>query len=107
MVALSMFFAYQTAKLAYFKSGYSLVCQANDSKTNPFLRGDLVLLLVVRDASRWASFLDTVFFVLRKKNDHISFLHVLHHTLALITCVARTATDPPKQGESSTKLKGQ
>ncbi|KAL3179266.1 hypothetical protein MRX96_038169 [Rhipicephalus microplus] len=36
MVALSVFFAYLTVKLAYFKSGYSLVCQANDSKTNPF-----------------------------------------------------------------------
>ncbi|XP_075551930.1 very long chain fatty acid elongase AAEL008004-like [Dermacentor variabilis] len=84
MVGLSVFFAYLTVTLAYFKSGYNLVCQANDSKTNPL--GDIIsyygwwyVMLKVGEL------LDTVFFVLRKKNDHISFLHVLHHTLALIT----------------------
>uniref|UniRef100_A0A131YXV0 Elongation of very long chain fatty acids protein n=1 Tax=Rhipicephalus appendiculatus TaxID=34631 RepID=A0A131YXV0_RHIAP len=84
MVALSVFFAYLTVTIAYFKSGYSLVCQANDSKTNPFREvifyyGWWYVMLKVGEL------LDTVFFVLRKKNDHISFLHVLHHTLALIT----------------------
>jgi len=29
--------------------------------------------------------LDTVFFVALKKNNHISFLHLLHHSLALFT----------------------
>ena len=30
--------------------------------------------------SRMADFLDTIWFVLRKKHSHISFLHVFHHT---------------------------
>jgi elongation of very long chain fatty acids protein 7 len=29
--------------------------------------------------SKFTEFLDTIFFVLRKKNDHISTLHVIHH----------------------------
>ncbi|KAK3876490.1 hypothetical protein Pcinc_018726 [Petrolisthes cinctipes] len=31
--------------------------------------------------SKFVDFLDTVFFVLNKKNDHISLLHVVHHSL--------------------------
>ncbi|KAA0196122.1 hypothetical protein HAZT_HAZT003531 [Hyalella azteca] len=29
--------------------------------------------------SKFTEFIDTFFFVLRKKNEHISLLHVLHH----------------------------
>ncbi|KAL1431278.1 hypothetical protein MTO96_014303 [Rhipicephalus appendiculatus] len=32
---------------------------------------------------RIADFLDTIFFVLRKKDSHISFLHVVHHILVV------------------------
>ncbi|XP_077487889.1 very long chain fatty acid elongase AAEL008004-like isoform X2 [Amblyomma americanum] len=84
MVVASVFFAQLTVKMAYIESGYSLICQANDSKTNPLADAMIyygwwyVMLKV-------GELLDTVFFVLRKKADHISFLHVLHHTLALIT----------------------
>lgn len=84
MVVLSVFFAGLTIKLAYVESGYNLICQANDSKSNP--RSDVMIyygwwyvMLKVGEL------LDTLFFVLRKKNDHVSFLHVLHHTLALAT----------------------
>lgn len=31
--------------------------------------------------SRWADLLDTVFFVLRKKDSHVTFLHLYHHTM--------------------------
>nr|XP_042909565.1 elongation of very long chain fatty acids protein AAEL008004 [Parasteatoda tepidariorum] len=34
---------------------------------------------------KFLEFLDTVFFVLRKKNSHISVLHVFHHSLVPIT----------------------
>lgn len=84
MVALSVFFAYVTLKLAFVQSGYSLICQANDTKTNPqadimLYYGWLYMLVKVGEL------LDTVFFVLRKKNNHVSVLHLLHHTLALST----------------------
>lgn len=39
--------------------------------------------------SRLADFLDTIWFVLRKKQSHISFLHVFHHSyVPLVTYVA-------------------
>lgn len=84
MVAFSVFFAYLTIKLAYIESGYSFFCQPDDSKTNP--RADIMLYYgwwyVMLKVSE---LLDTVFFVLRKKTEHVSFLHLLHHTLALST----------------------
>uniref|UniRef100_A0A0K8RF79 Elongation of very long chain fatty acids protein n=1 Tax=Ixodes ricinus TaxID=34613 RepID=A0A0K8RF79_IXORI len=84
MVGASVHFAYITVKEAYVESGYSLWCQADDSLTSPramilFRHSWWYLLL------KMTELLDTFFFVLRKKNQHISFLHVLHHTLALVT----------------------
>ena len=57
---------------------YSFRCQPVDYSQNP---------LAVRMAqgcwwyyfSKFTEFMDTIFFVLRKKNDHISTLHVIHH----------------------------
>ncbi|XP_076249437.1 very long chain fatty acid elongase AAEL008004 [Calliopsis andreniformis] len=57
---------------------YSFRCQPVDYSNNP---------LALRMAhgcwwyyfSKFTEFLDTIFFVLRKKNDHISTLHVIHH----------------------------
>lgn len=40
--------------------------------------------------SRFADFLDTIWFVLRKKHSHISFLHVFHHSY--VPTVAYMAT---------------
>ncbi|XP_074599548.1 very long chain fatty acid elongase 7-like [Brevipalpus obovatus] len=36
--------------------------------------------------SKFVDFFDTVFFVLRKKYTHVSFLHVVHHALVPINC---------------------
>ena len=57
---------------------YSFRCQPVDYSQNP---------LAVRMAhgcwwyyfSKFTEFMDTIFFVLRKKNNHISTLHVIHH----------------------------
>ncbi|XP_015430277.1 PREDICTED: elongation of very long chain fatty acids protein AAEL008004-like [Dufourea novaeangliae] len=57
---------------------YSFRCQPVDYSNNP---------LAVRMAhgcwwyyfSKFTEFADTIFFVLRKKNNHISTLHVIHH----------------------------
>ena len=35
---------------------------------------------------KFTEFLDTIFFVLRKKNDQITSLHVIHHTIMPISC---------------------
>ncbi|KAI4473086.1 hypothetical protein M0804_015492 [Polistes exclamans] len=58
--------------------GYSFRCQPVDYSSNP---------LALRMAntcwwyyfSKFTEFFDTLFFILRKKNQHVSTLHVIHH----------------------------
>lgn len=57
---------------------YSFRCQPVDYSNNP------QALRMARGCwwyyfSKFTEFFDTIFFVLRKKNDHISTLHVIHH----------------------------
>ncbi|XP_041366021.1 elongation of very long chain fatty acids protein 4-like [Gigantopelta aegis] len=64
---------------AWFRSGFSLVCEPVNGSNDP-------MSIRLANACWWFYFskiielLDTIFFVLRKKNNQISFLHVYHHT---------------------------
>ncbi|XP_045111896.1 elongation of very long chain fatty acids protein AAEL008004-like [Portunus trituberculatus] len=59
---------------------YSFVCQRCDYSGNPqamrMLRVGYWYLL-----SKFADFIDTIFFIMNKKNEHVSLLHVCHHSL--------------------------
>lgn len=88
MVLLSVYFFVLTLRLTYlrdvtpFLQRYDFFCQGTDttSSAGPLLyHGWFYMLMKVGEL------LDTVFFVLLKKNSHISFLHLLHHSLALST----------------------
>nr|AWJ25052.1 fatty acid elongase [Nilaparvata lugens] len=66
----------------YMMSGwggqYSFRCQPVDYSNNP------VALRMARTCwwyyfSKFTEFFDTLFFILRKKNEHVSTLHVIHH----------------------------
>jgi len=68
-----------------FTNGYSLLCQPVDFTWNeePIIiaNGCHTYFLL-----KLADLLDTVFFVLRKKNNQITFLHLYHHTgMVLLT----------------------
>ncbi|XP_076278012.1 very long chain fatty acid elongase AAEL008004 isoform X3 [Lasioglossum baleicum] len=57
---------------------YSFRCQPVDYSNNP------TAIRMVHASwwyyfSKFTEFMDTIFFVLRKKNDHVSTLHVIHH----------------------------
>ncbi|XP_053680964.1 elongation of very long chain fatty acids protein AAEL008004-like [Anopheles nili] len=67
-----------------FSYSHSFVCQPLQLDTNPqamtILRlGYFYFLLKILDLA------DTVFFVLRKKQSHVSFLHVYHHTIMALS----------------------
>lgn len=73
-------FLVQALRYVYtFNNGYNILCQPVDySNTEvPLLIAygchDYFILKII-------DLLDTVFFVLRKKNNQISFLHLYHHT---------------------------
>ncbi|XP_013784582.2 elongation of very long chain fatty acids protein AAEL008004-like [Limulus polyphemus] len=79
-VILSGFFFFYGGSLTYLSGNYNWLCQPINYATDPeaitlVKLGWWYLLLKI------AEFLDTIFFVLRKKFTHISALHVLHHSL--------------------------
>jgi elongation of very long chain fatty acids protein 7 len=63
---------------------YSFRCQPNDpATTGKPLRMALACHLFF--LSKFTDFIDTFFFVLRKKDSHISALHVIHHATTPIS----------------------
>ena len=63
------------AGLQAYRNGYTLLPCENFSYENPPL-GNVLWLFYV---SKVLDFMDTVFIILRKKSDQLSFLHVYHH----------------------------
>jgi len=81
MVLLSIYMTYEFFMSSYL-AGYSLICQPVDYSENELSRR-------MASASWWyfiskiLEIFDTVFFVLRKKFNQVSFLHVYHHTTVI------------------------
>lgn len=73
----------QTLRYSYFESDFDYACR-NHYKLTPS-RHRLVAVEYVYFLSRVFDLMDTIIFVLRKKNKQISFLHVYHHT-AVVFC---------------------
>ncbi|CAL4102864.1 unnamed protein product [Meganyctiphanes norvegica] len=78
-VGFSAWITYQFAAGGWL-SGYSWRCQLCDYSNNPQA---LVMLsgCYWYYFSKFVDFLDTIFFVLHKKYEHISLLHVIHHSV--------------------------
>ncbi|CAH1100722.1 unnamed protein product [Psylliodes chrysocephalus] len=77
-VVFSVWIFYQIGMGGWFTGEYSLRCQpvdySNKSSTIRMVHASWWYYF-----SKFTEFMDTIFFVLRKKNDHISTLHVIHH----------------------------
>ncbi|KAG0429678.1 hypothetical protein HPB47_023399 [Ixodes persulcatus] len=67
----------------YLGGGYSIVCQGIDFEARNEVTMELLELGWWYNWVRIADFLDTIFFVLRKKDSHVSFLHVTHHVIVV------------------------
>ncbi|XP_067640855.1 very long chain fatty acid elongase F-like isoform X2 [Eurosta solidaginis] len=64
---------------SYMRKEFSFTCQKVDhTNTEPWM-WNLIYLSYGYYLTKYLDLLDTVFFVLRKKNNQISFLHVYHH----------------------------
>ncbi|KAL1439577.1 hypothetical protein MTO96_010106 [Rhipicephalus appendiculatus] len=83
MVVLNAYFMTAFLSRTYMGGGYSLFCQGIDYEARDEVTMSLLNLCWWYMLVRIADFLDTVFFVLRKKDSHVTFLHVAHHILVV------------------------
>ncbi|KAL6433438.1 hypothetical protein ACFW04_006524 [Cataglyphis niger] len=77
-VIFSAWLFYEIGISGWLTGDYSLRCQPVDYSDRP------EVLRMVHASwwyyfSKFTEFMDTIFFVLRKKNNHVSTLHVIHH----------------------------
>lgn len=74
---------YQVCRLTWFK-GYSLICQPMDySYSEDALQ--IIKTGYIYALSKLIDFLDTLFFVLRKKESQLTFYHIYHHVCMFLT----------------------
>ncbi|KAL3196298.1 hypothetical protein MRX96_001641 [Rhipicephalus microplus] len=83
MMGLSVYFIYFSILYTWMRRpDQSVFCWATDPRPTEdnmfFLTRAWYYMLM-----KASEMLDTLFFVLRKKTNHVSFLHLLHHSLAL------------------------
>lgn len=62
---------------------FGLYCWGCKQAIQPMVKESIPIVWLVL-VSRFFDFFDTIFFVLRKKFSHVSFLHVFHHTVVPI-----------------------
>lgn len=86
MVLCSVWFASAVLSRTYLNGGYSLICQGIDFDARDENTMAVLSLLWWYTMVRIGDFIDTFFFVLRKKDSHVSFLHVVHHVLVVFNC---------------------
>ncbi|XP_057317521.1 elongation of very long chain fatty acids protein 4-like [Hydractinia symbiolongicarpus] len=73
------FHIFKELLLGMIEAGYSFPCQPYDQSTAaPHIR--IAAGIWWYYVSKLIEFIDTLFFILRKKDSHISFLHVYHHS---------------------------
>ncbi|XP_053213941.1 elongation of very long chain fatty acids protein 7-like [Panonychus citri] len=80
MVACSSFVVYTEIVYHWIQPGTSLTCDPVDYSSNP-IAVRIVYNCYFYFLLKFVEFTDTLFFVVRKKNDQISNLHVIHHGL--------------------------
>ncbi|XP_072353081.1 elongation of very long chain fatty acids protein 7a [Scyliorhinus torazame] len=83
MVILSLYMCYEFL-MSGWATGYSFHCDLVDYSRSPkALRMAWTCWLFY--ISKFIELSDTIFFVLRKKNSQVTFLHVYHHTIMSFT----------------------
>ncbi|XP_050039082.1 very long chain fatty acid elongase 7-like [Dermacentor andersoni] len=83
-VLANVYFLWRIFYHSFWAAGYSAYCQGLTYSADPHalsLLDSLYWYLWVRVAD----FMDTVFFIMKKKFSHISVLHVVHHTIVVFS----------------------
>ncbi|XP_073820613.1 very long chain fatty acid elongase 7-like isoform X1 [Musca autumnalis] len=82
-IVLNAFIFYESLRYSYWRSDFSFTCRGFDpNDMNPLtLKGARPALLYY--VAKYLDLFDTIFFLLRKKFNQISFLHVYHHAFMI------------------------
>ncbi|CAN7984970.1 unnamed protein product, partial [Ixodes hexagonus] len=83
MVFLNAYFCINILTRSYLGGGYQLTCQGIDFEAKDRTTMEFLELCWWYFWVRIADLIGTVFFVLRKKDTHVSLLHVVHHILVV------------------------
>jgi hypothetical protein len=83
-VAFSLWMMYEFFVCSFLNPNFNLFCQDMDEDDSGPTTMRLINVHWWYFLSKVIEFMDTLFFVLRKKNNQISFLHVYHHTSMLL-----------------------
>ncbi|GLV42889.1 uncharacterized protein CBL_09969 [Carabus blaptoides fortunei] len=82
--ALFSLFIFLSVAISAYQLNYKLICQDKNfdigAPGQRMVEGFWYFLL-----SKYIDMLDTLFFILRKKDNQLSFLHCYHHSITLIT----------------------
>jgi len=84
-VVICIFLIYEGTFNAYFFGGYSFRCQPVD-RTRSRKATRMAKVFYFYFLTKLLELFDTIFFVLRKKQNQISFLHVYHHSGMALIC---------------------
>lgn len=77
-VVISLCFAQVTHYIFFADSNYSFRCELSNFNTDPVAM-HAAQMCYYYFILKLADYLDTIFFIVRKKSAHVSFLHVYHH----------------------------
>lgn len=90
-VAFSIWMMWEFIVCSFFNPDFTLLCHDLDENDTSAMSMRLVRAHWWYFFSKFIEFLDTLFFVVRKKNNQVSFLHVYHHLsmLSLQWCVVK------------------
>ncbi|KAM7292314.1 elongation of very long chain fatty acids protein AAEL008004 [Ixodes scapularis] len=86
MVLVNGYFFFCFLTGSYLGGGYNIICQGINYEASDRATMEVLELYWWYHWLRIADFLDTIFFVLRKKDTHVSLLHVGHHVLVVFNC---------------------
>ncbi|XP_014247357.1 elongation of very long chain fatty acids protein 7-like [Cimex lectularius] len=74
------YFVFESFRLIWLPREYNLLCEEVNYSSTDFLAQRVLFFTYLFFWTKVLDLLDTIFMVLRKKNNQISFLHVYHHT---------------------------
>ncbi|XP_075157147.1 very long chain fatty acid elongase F-like [Haematobia irritans] len=80
-ILLNSFICYEFLRYTVLNPDYSLTCEGYNPEDRRPMKMKIVRPVTLYYISKYLDWFDTIFFLLRKKNRQITFLHIYHHAI--------------------------